>query len=351
MTFLKRGFALFLFCLSPLVCRAELSPVSLTLFGIYGSPVNPPVLANSIVDGFGVNFLVDWNASPFTSWGLGIETIGFHGSPGFSNPALNIEMRMFPLENERGKFSPYLYGGAGLNLNSGSTGQGTLKFKAGIGSRVAMAGPLYFDLAVSSHWLQDPGAFQYVDFRAGLSFSIPEGKETPHPTPTLTATPAPTAISVIELATPTATPVELVIGMDSAPVTTLAQVKRYYRDGMNAFMDKNYPLSLRLLTKSLASKEIHGAAYYYAETYATIGVIYQFHAKKVKDHDLKALKNYEKALAIDPTTYSAKHYYKKLKAKVAKQKKLKSKKPKPTPTPIEKSPKVESPAASGTQPL
>jgi hypothetical protein len=40
--------------------------------------------------------------------------------------------------------------------------------------------------------------------------------------------------------------------------------------------------------------------------------------------------NYKRALAIDPTTKSAKHYYKKLKAKVAAESKRKHKlKPKP----------------------
>src|SRR5580658_3071484 len=101
---------------------------------------------------------------------------------------------------------------------------------------------------------------------------------------------------------------------------------------MKAFLDRNYALSFKLLKKSLAVKEIHGARYYYAETYATIGVIYQFHAHKVKDHDQNALLNYKKALAIDPHTKSAKAYYKKLKAKLAKQKKTMAK-AEPTTTP------------------
>ncbi len=126
------------------------------------------------------------------------------------------------------------------------------------------------------------------------------------------------------------TPIETPISLDleSAPVTTLKEVKKYYKLGMKAFMVRNYALSLKLLKKSLASKEIHGAKYYYAETYATIGVIYQFHAHKVKDHLQKALLNYKKALSIDPTTKAAKHYYKKLKAQLARQAK-----PKPMPLP------------------
>ncbi|HEY5038913.1 MAG TPA: tetratricopeptide repeat protein, partial [bacterium] len=159
----------------------------------------------------------------------------------------------------------------------------------------------------------------------------------PASTATLPATPIPT---VIPYSIPSPTPTETLFTLDSAPVTTLAGVKKYYRLGMNAFMIRNYPLSLKYLRKSLASKEVHGASYYYAETYATIGVIYQFHAPKIKDHDQKALINYKKALAIDPTTKSAKHYYKRLKAKVAKASKAKAKpkrKTKPKPTPLDDS--------------
>ncbi len=38
--------------------------------------------------------------------------------------------------------------------------------------------------------------------------------------------------------------------------------------------------------------------------------------REVKDHDQKALLNYKKALAIDPSTKSAKRFYKKLKSKL-----------------------------------
>jgi hypothetical protein len=189
----------------------------------------------------------------------------------------------------------------------------------------------------------------FIDFKPA-SGNPPASKATPTPgsltptvqfsttmtatitaTPTVTTTPtvtqSPEEISLEE--SPTATPMPLI---EAAPVTTLAGVKKYYKLGMKAFLDRNYALSFKLLKKSLAVKEIHGARYYYAETYATLGVIYQFHSSKVKDHEQKALIYYKKALAIDPTTKSAKHYYRKLKAKLAAEAK-KSSKHKPAATP------------------
>ncbi|HUO57575.1 MAG TPA: tetratricopeptide repeat protein [bacterium] len=313
------------------LCRADVSPVSFTLFGAYGQPVYPPVLSRAAADGLGLNALLEVNPTSYNSLGLGYEQITFFGpnATKFTVPLANFEARVFPMENEKKKFSPYAYCGLGLNLSSGAW-QGPLQLKAGIGSRISIAGPVYFDLAVGSHWIQAPNDFQYVDVRYGLSISL-QDKPSPTPTPappTMTPTPSPTATpqqAWTPQATPTIQETVTTIEIPSEPVTTLAQVKKYYRLGMNAFLAKNYALSLKLLKKSIAVKEIHGAAYYYAETYATIGVIYEFHAHKVKDHDQKALMYYRKALAIDPSTKSAKTYYKKLKARVTRETRLKKK--------------------------
>ena len=335
------------------VVWADVSPISLTLFGQYGEPVYPPALAVPAPNAFGFNVLGEWNATSYCSFGLGFEQTTFYGAPDFTTSMLNFEGRAFPLENEKGKFSPYVYGSVGLNLASPAAWQGPVQFKAGIGSRIALIPPLFFDVAVGSHWIQPPNAFQYVDIRSGLSISFgfkdkapaaskPAEKPLATTTPISTATPAGTPQIVLTpmpttIWTPMPTPV---LEIQAAPVTTLAQVKKYYRLGMKAFGKRNYKLALKMLKRSLGAKEIHKAAYYYAETYATIGVIYQFHASKVKDHDLKALDNYRKALRIDPSTKSAKTYYKKLKAKVVKQRKPKSK---PANTPAELPAAVSSP--------
>lgn len=349
MALLKHGWKLFLCLLIFGPVRAETPPLSLTFFGLYGSPVQPLGLASATTDALGFDVLGEWNPSNYASLGLSFEQATFYGSQSFTFQALNFEGRVFPFQNGKDKFSPYLYGGAGLGL---STGGGT-QLKAGLGSRVSFIGPLFLDLAAGSHWIQSPGNFQYVDFRAGLSYSIEiQHQEPAKPVTTVTPTPtAPATVSVASLiptTTPTAgtlfltepTPTPVI---SQAPVTTLVQSKKFYKIGMDAFLAGNYPLALKALKKSLTLKEKHKHPYKYAETYATIGVIWQFHAHKVPDHLQKALMNYKKALSIDPTTKSAKHYYKKLRAQLARSSKQK---PKPAPAPTDESAQPSSPGAT-----
>lgn len=349
--------------------RAEVSPLTLTLLADYGSPVQPLGLAQSTTDAIGFEFMAEWNASSYASFGLSFEQQTFYNAVNFSIPTANLETRLFPFENGKNKFSPYIYGGAGLNLSS--TG-GPFQLKAGLGSRVSLVGPLFFDLAVGSHWLVDPGSLQYVDGRAGLSVFIdfkPGQVPTPTPAPAApTSTPAPVASPVVQaspthMATPDITPE--VISLEDAtptpvidlsvPVTSVTEGKFYYKIGNDAFKAGNYPLARDAYKKSLSLKEKHKAAYYYAETYAQLGVIYQFHAK-FKGHNKRALENYKKALAIDKNTKSAKHYYKKLKAQVAREeaaaKKTKTKsktKKKRKPAAVE-STSTTSPEATPTNP-
>ncbi len=313
----------------------EAPPASLTFFGLYGTPVQPLGLAAAVTNGFGLNILGEWNPSYYVSLGLSYERVGFYGSEGFTYPALNFESRFFPLQNGKGRFSPYLYGGAGLGLSTGSAPV----LKAGIGSRVSISGPWFFDLAAGSHWVQSPDNFQYVDFRVGLSYFIgytpPPPTPTPTPVPTVTlpsAVPSPTPtvnvtstpVTLIVTATPTVTPVVI-----PGAVTTLAQGLRYYRKGIKAYGVENFRLSLIYLKKSLELRAKRKHASYYAQAYAYIGAIYQFHAHTVKDHLQKALDNYKKALAVDRKNKIARKYYRKLKAQVARMAK-----PKPGLTPV-----------------
>ena len=357
---LKHGWkAVFLLLLAGPVL-AEVQPISLTFFGLYGSPVQPLGLASSTTDILGFNVLGEWNPSDYASLGLGFEQATFYSNPGFNFSTANFEGRVFPFQNGKDKFSPYAYGGAGLVVSNGG---GTL-LKAGLGSRVSFIGPLFLDFSAGSHWIVSPGNAQYVDFRAGLSYSIElNPKPTPTATPAPTATPSPTVLPVVSLPgqAPTPTPAAPVtifsapqtIFISQAPVTTLAQGKRYYKLGMKSFKAGDYKASFKYLKKSLELKERHKRAYYYAETYATLGVIYQFHARGMKDHLQKALDSYKKALAIDPTTKSAKHYYKPLKAQLAREAKMKAKAMPgptvaPTTAPVPSSPSASTPTPSAS---
>ncbi|HVZ81851.1 MAG TPA: hypothetical protein VHE12_13775 [bacterium] len=319
----------------------EVSPLSISLFGDYGTPVQPLGLTQSTTDAIGGEFLAEWNPASMASIGLGLQTEGFFSSSTFSILTLDLEGRLFPWDNGIQKFSPYLFGATGLNL--GSNG-GPIHLKAGLGSRVHMAGPIFLDVAVGSHWFTDPNSLQYVDARAGLSFSIdlkPAATPTPTPLPPtatpvpaspsptvtmmpmVTDTPTPGPAQVISLDGPTATPIPVI---DNEPVSSVEESKKYYDIGMEAFLAGNHPVAMKALRKSLNLKEKHKHPYKYAEAYATLGVIYEFHAHKVKDHDRKALECYKKALAIDPRTKSARHYYPRLKAKLEKEAKTAKKK-------------------------
>ena len=358
---------------------ADYTPIDVTVFGLYGTPVAPVWLASSYTDGTGLDIVADWNPSNLISLGLSYERMTFYGSPNFSFTMYNLEGKLFPFQNGAQSFSPYIFGGAGLDPSSG----GSAQLKAGLGTRVAFMGPLFLDFTAGSHWIQPPANFQYVDFRAGLSFSFdyhnpnPESNSssTSHSssssstTTTTTSTstnvvqtksvaaavaaptPVPQVVSnpVIPIGTPTAAPTEAALTLEeptptivisAAPVTSVAEAKMWYQVGNEAFMAGNYPLALKAYRKSLTLKEKHKALYFYAETYSQLGVIYQFHAHKVTNHLQKALAYYKKALAIDPRTKAARKYYRPLKrqlALAAKHSKKARHKLKPKPTPADSS--------------
>src|SRR6185369_8524225 len=92
----------------------------------------------------------------------------------------------------------------------------------------------------------------------------------------------------------------------------VSQMKKFYMTGMKAFAKQDYETAIDNLKHALQYKEKKVLYYYYAEANATLGVIYHFHSK-VEGHKELAYRYYKKALAIDPTTKSAKKYIKMLK--------------------------------------
>lgn len=315
-------------------------PLALTLFANYGSPVAPPFLANNIVDGLGLEVLGEWNASPYGSLGLSYErTTFYYGSTNFNAQFVNFEGRFFPLETGKAAFAPYIMGGAGLSL----TADGSPVLKAALGSRINFVGPTALDVAVGSHWIQSPASYQYVDARVGLAFlfdyqdqSKPKPSPSPTPkvspsvtpvkspvatmTPLVTTPPSPTVVAA--LPTPTTTPATIALE-EPAPITGLSKkaalslMKATYHKGTAALKTHKYLTSIKYLKKAASIKERHVPSYYYAEAYADLGIIYQFH-QKTAHHKEIALEYYRRALKIDPQTAAAKKYYKKLKAELAK---------------------------------
>jgi len=174
---------------------------------------------------------------------------------------------------------------------------------------------------------------QYLDLKGGLSLSFDFAKGQPAPA----ATPIPAAAP---LATPTATAVSAIVTipvsptstfvplntptpvMTSAPIDTLvytplttaqissdeSKVKIYYRAGMKAFDAHQYKTAIKNFKKAIAVNDRFVQKYYYAESNAMLGVIYQFHLPAFTGHNKIAVIYYKRALKIDPMTKSAKKY-------------------------------------------
>jgi len=184
--------------------------------------------------------------------------------------------------------------------------------------------------------VQSPGAYQYVDARAGLSYSF-DFKQNPNskPNPTPSATPkASSSPSPVVSATPVATvaetqppPATASIELHEAPPITglskkaaLSLMKTTYRKGTAAMKAHQYKTAVKHFKKAVSIKEKHVPAYFYAEAYADLGIIYQFHLKTAKDNKKIALEYYRRSLKYDPMTENARKYYPKLKAELAKSK-------------------------------
>ena len=325
------------------------APLSASIFMLYGTPVQPLSLGQSNTDGLGVDFLAEFQPTRYAAFGLGYETATFYGSQAFTAGSLNLEGRLFPFAGMRLPYDPYISGEAGVNLASGSPSQwgGSTALKVGIGTKVQFVGPLFLDFAVESHWMgNSPDFFQYVDGRFGIDYAIGMQPSTPTtPTPVMTPT---IALSVLPTAvrTPTVTPTPMTVSMTSTPTPvavrrspspppsasvlvventptpspnetgTHSRVKKLYLMGVKAFIAHKYSTAIADLKLAVSIKE-KIPDYYYAESYATIGVIYQFY-RPIPHHLKLALQNYKKAYVLDPDTPAVKKYYKKLKAKLEK---------------------------------
>jgi len=59
------------------ICRADVSPISLSAYCLYGTPVRPSALTDFAKDALGFNVLLEWNATPWTSFGFSYEQMTF----------------------------------------------------------------------------------------------------------------------------------------------------------------------------------------------------------------------------------------------------------------------------------
>jgi tetratricopeptide (TPR) repeat protein len=305
---------------------------SLTYYELYGTPVEPLGYAQMNPNALGFDVLAEVNPSYYASFGLDYEKTEFFDGFNSTVSFLGLEARFFGAPNGKSAFAPYVYGGAGLGLNSGSGNE----VKAGLGSRVQLFGPyMLLDFSAGSDWL-DSG-LQYLDFKGGLSisFDLPKGEPgsaaTPVPSAAPSATPTATAVNTIAviLSSPTITstplntytPMITATPTDTMVVTSLttaqvssdeSKVKIYYRAGMKAFYAHQNKTAIKNFKNAIAVNDPFVQKYYYAESNAMLGVIYQFHLPNFTGHNKLAVTYYKRALKIDPMTKSAKKYLKML---------------------------------------
>jgi len=145
----------------------------------------------------------------------------------------------------------------------------------------------------------------------GLTPGLPTPVPTASSVPNTTATPTPTGTPVSsDFATPVTSqsPTPVLVPTPNIVKGEL-KMKDFYAVGMKAYKAKDYEKSIRFLKQALDFHDPYTPKYYYAESNAMLGVIYQFFFK-VPGHAALARDYYKAALKIDPTTQSAKLHLK-----------------------------------------
>ena len=146
------------------------------------------------------------------------------------------------------------------------------------------------------------------------SSPVPTTVPTPMPTtaPTLAPTTEPTTVptTVTPVFSPTVVPRPPQGSSSTAKKPEAAKtlpegMRDLYERGVEAFKARKNEAAIGYLTKAVAVKDPKVKDFYYAEAYSTLGLIYQYRIKTV-GHRETARKYYRKALAIDPSTASAK---------------------------------------------
>ncbi len=352
---------LFLFSIIGFAGAREVPPGSLSIYGIYGMPIEPLSLASQYSDGVGFSALGEVNPCSNISLGFSYEHAAFYSSTDFVTETFNFEARTFPFGNWRQNFQPYFMAGVGINAAPDMPGRwdGRYDYVMGLGSKVLFVSPIYLDIAIQSHWMEPASDyFQYLDARFGISWSFPNMKEEPTPEPTASPTPT-SSVTAVFTPTPTQAPVVSSSGAVTVQLETPLKPKltneeimaeyqgggggskmlKYYKKGMKAFTDLAYLTATKNLKLAVSTHEKSVARAKYAEAYAILGVIYQFH-KPITGHNLTALAYYKKALSLDPSNKAANKYIKILRAQLKPKKK-----PKPKPVPRNTEDSYQSPAS------
>ncbi|HUO57576.1 MAG TPA: hypothetical protein VMV05_05310 [bacterium] len=102
----------------------------------------------------------------------------------------------------------------------------------------------------------------------------------------------------------------------SAPEIIHGQLKMkdIYEAGKRAYQEKEYDQALKYWKKAVAKKDRYTPSFYYAEAYAMMGVIYQFHIIHYRD----AYNCYKNALKYERKNETARKHIKEVKRKLNK---------------------------------
>lgn len=97
----------------------------------------------------------------------------------------------------------------------------------------------------------------------------------------------------------------------SEPTTTalthgVLKMKDVYEAGVNAYKDQDYDRAIRYWKKAVEMTDPYTEKFYYAEAYAMLGVIYQFHII----HYGVAYRYYKEALRYEPHNETARRHIK-----------------------------------------
>lgn len=97
----------------------------------------------------------------------------------------------------------------------------------------------------------------------------------------------------------------------SEPTTTalthgILKMKDVYEAGVNAYKDQDYDRAIRYWKKAVEMEDPYTEKFYYAEAYAMLGVIYQYHII----HYGRAYRYYAEALKYEPRNETARRHIK-----------------------------------------
>lgn len=144
------------------------------------------------------------------------------------------------------------------------------------------------------------------------SLGQPTPQASQHPKDKAQAAPSPAPSSPKEVQSwhpePTAT------DTPEAKVETISgrlRMKDIYEAGIKSYKEKDYDQAIRYLKRAVLKKDDDTPRYYFAEAYATLGVIYQF---RIIDHK-KAAAYYRQALKYEAGNRTAKKHLKELSRK------------------------------------